>query len=191
MAKKAGLFRMGDGLNRFSIFPLGGLARTGWADCNGVLDCGSDCLTTKGFSLSVVLPADGVAVDLYNLHLDAGSCEGDFDAREVQVDQLLQELDAGASEKAVIIAGDTNLKSHRPEDMVLFERLLFEGDLLDTCRFLDCGVDIHDRFLFRNSDSLSLAPLSWGHPTEFVDGQGEDLSDHKPVAVRFHWESVR
>ncbi|MFC1889548.1 hypothetical protein ACFL4G_07305 [Thermodesulfobacteriota bacterium] len=185
------LFRMGDGLNRFSIFPLGELTRTGWAECSGLFNCSFDCLTTKGFSLSEVHPAEGVAVDLYNLHLDAGSCDGDFDAREVQVEQLLQELTARAGEKALIIAGDTNLKPHRPEDMVLFERLLAEGDLQDACRFLDCGIEIHDRFLFRSSDSLSLVPLSWEHPGEFVDDQGEDLSDHKPVALRFQWESVR
>ena len=32
--------------------------------------------------------------------------------------------------------------------------------------------------------TLELAALEWWVPPEFIDGEGEDLSDHKPVAVR-------
>ena len=60
----------------------------------------------------------------------------------------------------------------------------------EACLFLDCGQEIHDRVLFRGSDSVSLVPLSWDHPPHFVDAEGDDLSDHKPVAVRFRWEET-
>jgi hypothetical protein len=56
---------------------------------------------------------------------------------------------------------------------------------------LGCTHEIHDRVMCRGSDSIALAPLTWAHPAEFVDTEGEDLSDHKPVAVRFHWEWLR
>lgn len=188
MWEKPDLFHMGDGLNRFSGFPLGDLARRKWDNCSGFLDCGSDCLTTKGFSVSEIELADGVAVDIYNLHMDSGGCDGDIDARRAQTEQLVEEIKTRSSDKAVIVAGDTNLKISRPEDMVILEYLLSETGLLEACRTLECANEIHDRVMFTGSGVLSLTPLSWQQPPEFVDAEGSDLSDHNPVAVRFRWE---
>jgi len=181
-------FLMGDGLNRFSGFPLGALTRITWIECSGVWDCSNDCLTTKGFSVSEIQLADGISVDVYNLHMDAGSCQGDIVARRVQAEQLVEEINSRSSGKAVIVAGDTNLKFSRPDDMVSLDFLLVETGLQDACRFLECGNEIIDRIMFRSSDRVSLTPLSWELPPEFVDADGNDLSDHMPVAVRFGWE---
>jgi hypothetical protein len=188
MWERPGLLRMGDGLNRFSRFPLGALTRVTWSECNGALDCDSDCLTTKGFSVSGVELAAGLALDVYNLHMDAGGCEGDIHARGVQTEQLLEKIRTRSAGKAVIVAGDTNLKRSRPDDVESLEHLLSEANLRETCLFLNCEQETIDRVLFRGSDSVSLVPVSWGHPPQFVDTEGHDLSDHKPVAVRFHWE---
>ena len=190
MWEQPGLLRMGDGLNRFAFFPLGELTRVTWVECNGILDCDSDCLTTKGFSVSEIKLAEGLAVDVYNLHMDAGGCEGDIHARGVQTDQLLEEIRTRSVGKAVIVAGDTNLKRSRPDDVESLEHLLSEASLREACLFLNCAQETIDRVLFRGSDSVSLAPISWDHPPQFVDAQGHDLSDHKPVAVRFHWEEA-
>lgn len=190
MWEQPGLLRMGDGLNRFSVFPLGELTRVTWIECNGALDCDSDCLTTKGFSVSAIELADGLVVDVYNLHMDAGGCDGDIHARRVQTEQLLEKIRARSVGKAVIVAGDTNLKRSRPDDVESLEHLLSEANMREACLFLDCGQEIHDRVLFRGSDSVSLVPLSWDHPPHFVDAEGDDLSDHKPVAVRFRWEET-
>jgi len=179
---------MGDGLNRFSVFPLGALTRITWIECSGFLNCSSDCLTTKGFSVSEIELADGISVDVYNLHMDAGSCEGDIVARRVQTEQLVDEINIRSSGKAVIVAGDTNLKFSRADDMVSLDFLLLETGLQDACRFLECGNEIIDRIMFRSSDLVSLTPLSWELPPEFIDAEGNDLSDHIPVSVRFGWE---
>ena len=184
------LLRMGDGLNRFSLFPLGGLTRVTWIECNGVLDCDSDCLTTKGFSVSAIKLAEGLVVDVYNLHMDAGGCDGDIHARGVQTEQLLEKIRTRSVGKAVIVAGDTNLKRSRPDDVESLELLLSEGNMQEACLFLNCEQETIDRVLFRGSDSVSLVPVSWAHPPQFVDPEGHDLSDHKPVAVRFHWEET-
>jgi len=189
MWEEPDLFHMGDGLNRFSVFPIGEMTRITWVKCSGFLDCSNDCLTTKGFSVSEIDLKDGVAVEVYNLHMDAGSCEGDMGARTLQTGQLLEEIKTRSNNKPVIVAGDTNLKISRPDDMVNFNLLLSEGDLQDACRFLDCGDDTYDRIMFRGSNVVSLTPLSWQHPPEFVDAEGNNLSDHKPVSVLFHWES--
>jgi endonuclease/exonuclease/phosphatase family metal-dependent hydrolase len=190
MWEQPGLLRMGDGLNRFSTFPLGALTRVTWTECNGALDCDSDCLTTKGFSVSTIELTEGLAVDVYNLHMDAGGCEGDIHARGVQTEQLLEKIRTRSAGKAVIVAGDTNLKRSRPDDVESLERLLSEANMQEACLFLECGQETHDRVLFRGSDSVSLMPLSWDHPPRFVDTEGHDLSDHKPVEVRFHWEEA-
>jgi endonuclease/exonuclease/phosphatase family metal-dependent hydrolase len=181
-------FHMGDGLNRFSVFPLGALTRITWIRCSGFLDCSSDCLTTKGFSVSEIQLAAGISVDVYNLHMDAGSCDGDIVARRVQTEQLVEEINIRSSGKAVIVAGDTNLKFSRPDDRVSLDFLLLETGLQDACRFLECGNEIIDRIMFRSSDLVSLTPLSWELPQEFIDAEGNDLSDHMPVSVRFSWE---
>jgi len=179
---------MGDGLNRFSVFPLSALTRITWIECSGFLDCSSDCLTTKGFSVAEIQLADGILVDVYNLHMDAGSCDGDIVTRRVQTEQLVEEINIRSSGKAVIVAGDTNLKFSRPDDMVSLDFLLLETGLQDACRFLECGNEIIDRIMFRSSDLVSLTPLSWELPPEFIDAEGNDLSDHIPVSVRFGWE---
>jgi len=143
----------------------------------------------KGFYVSEIELADGIAVGVYNLHMDAGSCDADIVARRVQTEQLVEEINIRSSGEAVIVAGDTNLKISRPDDMVSFDFLLLETGLQDACRFLECGNEIIDRIMFRSSDRVSLTPLSWELPPEFIDAEGKDLSDHVPVSARFGWES--
>jgi len=65
-------FPLGDGLNRFSLFPMGRVHRLQWPGCSGELDCSSDCLASKGFSLARTELAGGLSVDVYNLHGEAG-----------------------------------------------------------------------------------------------------------------------
>ena len=189
MWEQPDLLHMGDGLNRFSLFPLRPLTRITWIECFGVLDCSNDCLTTKGFSVSEAELEDDIVVDVYNLHMDAGSCDGDIGARRIQTEQLVEDINTRSTGQAVIVAGDTNLKSSRPDDMLSLDYLLLETGLQDACRFLECENEIIDRILFRSSDLVFLTPLSWGLPPEFVDAEGHDLSDHIPVSVRFRWES--
>ncbi len=188
MWDKPDLFHMGDGLNRFSVFPTETTTRITWSKCSGFLDCSNDCLTTKGFSVSEIELQAGMAVDVYNLHMDAGGCDGDIDARRVQTEQLVEEIKTRSRGKAVIVAGDTNLQLDRPDDMVSLDFLLLETGLQDACRFLECGNEIIDRIMFRGSYSVSLTPLTWDLPRDFLDPEGHDLSDHIPVSVSFRWE---
>lgn len=61
---------IGSGLNTLSNFPWVDFSRESWDDCSN--DSGSDCLTPKGFTFMRVLVSEGVYVDFYNLHADAG-----------------------------------------------------------------------------------------------------------------------
>ena len=78
---------IGSGLNTLSdqSFDLDDFERVKWNNCS--LGSG-DCLTPKGFTFMRVRLAEGVYVDLYNLHADAGSESGDLAARAANLSQL-------------------------------------------------------------------------------------------------------
>ncbi len=183
----AAQFTDGDGLNRFSEFPFANFLRELWQHCSN--EDASDCLAKKGFSAAETEIAPGIIIDVYNLHLDAGGTAADITARERQIEQLIRRVKARSTSKAVIIAGDTNLRTNsRPEDDVMFETLLTELDLSDACRTLGCGSEQIDRVLFRSSAELTLIPLSWQLDPDFVDESGNPLSDHPAIAVVFQWD---
>ncbi|MBT8493688.1 MAG: hypothetical protein KJO07_11560 [Deltaproteobacteria bacterium] len=173
--------RLGDGLNRFSDFELGELERQAWEECNGIFGAASDCLTTKGFSVSTHV-IGGVEVDVYNLHMDAGRGDKDHEARAAQVEQMLAAMVARSDGKPLIVAGDTNMKDE--DDELILANLMTKAKLIDVCRALDCPEPERiDRILVRDSADYRIVPTSWAIADEFVDGGGEPLSDHEAVAA--------
>lgn len=92
-----------------------------------------------------------------------------------------------APDEALIVAEDTNLKDSKPEDMVTLEDFLIETGLTDSCRYQRCGDDRIDRIKFHSSPLVTLEPILWITPDEFIDGDGEDLSGHEPVSVVIQW----
>lgn len=188
MLQDPSLVAMTDGLSRFSRFPFSDFARFAWNECSGRFICASDCLAPKGFTRARTRLADGAEVDVYNLHMDAGSCQGDLRVRGAQVQQLLEELSAYSSGRAVVVAGDFNLSPDRPEDEEVLNRLLSQASLRGACREVECRDEGIDRVLYRSSAAVRLEPLRWQRPDDFVDGDGVDLSDHRPVAVQLGWQ---
>ena len=180
------IFDAGDGLTRFSRHPFSRFVREAWRACHGVLAFGSDCLARKGFSVATHELSPGILVDVYDLHMDAGGGFADRDARQAQIDQLLEALTRRSPERAVIVAGDTNLR--RLRDRHLFTRLLDRAGLEDSCRELRCAEPGRvDRVLYRSSPSLELSPRSWCTDPSFRDAGRRPLSDHRAVAVVFDW----
>ncbi len=187
-----------DGLVRFSNFSFApqDYSRQTWFSCNG-----NDCFTNKGFTLARTrLPATtGFSVDIYNLHMNAGSSEADLEARWDQMVQLADVIASTSAGRAVIVAGDFNLNpfSTNPlragRDGEILEELLERTGLADACTAVSadaCDATLVDRFLYRpqtpNGETiLELEPLAWvanGAGTPF-DG----LSDHKAIEVKFAW----
>jgi len=179
---------MGDGLNRYSIFPFEDHTRFPWSECWGTMDCASDCLAAKGFSVARTILPGNLSVDVYNHHNEAGGCEEDYRIRTQDVQELLDEIAVRSVGMAVIVAGDTNLHRDDAEDVPTLDALLTGAGLADACDTLACGDDRIDRVMYRSSESVTLTPLEWWIPPEFVTADATDLSDHKPVAVRFHWQ---
>jgi endonuclease/exonuclease/phosphatase (EEP) superfamily protein YafD len=173
----------GDGLSRFSRHSFASHERVRWRDCNGVTTAGSDCLTPKGFTFARHRLARGRTVDVYNVHLDAGSGAADRQARRGQLGQLAKAIDERSAGHAVIVAGDTNL---RRGDSDLLSELLGATGLADACSAAACRHRI-DKVLFRSGDRLRLSAVRWEIDRRFV-ADGRPLSDHQPVAVLFWWQ---
>jgi len=183
----AGGTDMGDGLNDFSrlCFQHQDLVREAWQQCFGVFTNASDCLTSKGFSVIEIHLARGVVVELYDLHMDAGGAPEDIAARASQAVQLVAKIAARSAGKALIVAGDTNMRASEPA----LDTLLRDAGLTDSCRELMCADERIDRVMYRSSAELTLTPSNWRIATEFVDGSNLALSDHLAVAVDFAWRT--
>jgi hypothetical protein len=181
---------LGDGLSRFSKFPMTKVEHVSWKQCNGYLRHESDCMTAKGFSFARHEIGPGVWLDLYDLHMEAGNDPADDRAHLADVEQLIAAIETNSAGRAVIVAGDLNFETSEPDQAGL-ARLLEGAHLIDTCRLLNGGRERNDRVLFRNSQALELKPVAYKVETErFADDQGVQLSDHEAVSAVFEWRSL-
>jgi hypothetical protein len=189
---------VGDGLGYLSRYYFTNLQRVPWEHCFGGADTSdggaADCLAMKGFGVATVWLGAGVPVDIYTVHGEAGSTTAD--RRMIAEDfALLADFMADHSEgRAVIVAGDTNLHlepghSMTPVHAPIWNEFLAAGGLTDVCAVVPCqSPGSIDKVAFRSGGGLTLEPLERRWEDEiFVDGSGDDLSDHPPVAVDWHW----
>lgn len=194
--------QIGDGLGVLSRFPFADEQRVPWVGCFGGFDTSdggaADCLAVKGFAVVRMTLADGVEVDVYTLHAEAGGTEGDQSLQEDDFAQLAAFVDEHSDGRAVILGGDTNLhtESDHPDasgeaDTVIWQRFLDDTGLIDSCVALDCAeTDAIDKIAFRSDGGVELEATDHEFPTEqFVDAAGDDLSDHPPLVVGFRWTS--
>jgi hypothetical protein len=178
---------LGDGLNRLSDFPFVDFQRYTWEKCNGIVDADNDCLTRKGFSVATHEIAPGLLLDVYNLHMDSGHDDGDIEARDEQVNQIIEEMLKRSQGRAIIVAGDTNMDERDVDQEKLAEWMDSVG-IVDTCMELGCGdIERVDRILYRSSDALTLKASNWRIDEDFFDEDGEALSDHEAIGVTFDW----
>ncbi len=178
-----------DGLNRFSNLPFAEVMRQRWQGCD---DSSADCLSLKGFSVARTELAPGVCVDVYNLHGEAGNTPNDRDLKDQNTRDLLAVVREFSVDRAIIMGGDFNMRLRRERDAANLNLLVSDGGLQDAC--IAQGVtddEVIDKFFFRSSQSLTITPTTCRFEIEtFVDPQGEPLSDHDPLAVRFAWTAT-
>ncbi|ETK95821.1 hypothetical protein F441_01331 [Phytophthora nicotianae CJ01A1] len=198
----------GDGLNTLSNFSFSNitdLTRTKWSVCS-TFD-GADCLTPKGFTFLEIQLADGVTVDLYNLHADAGVTAADEVARAANLAQLSEFITTNSADNAVIVMGDTNTRYTRADDTI---RKFVEGlGLTDGwVEYVRNGVyptkgadaivcdankmtnncEVVDKIMFRGNNYITLTLDKWNNENAaFLDGNGAMLSDHPPISSTFSW----
>ncbi len=192
----------GDGLNTLSDHPFEDFQRVKWKDCTG-----TNCLTPKGFSLARVRIAEGVFVDLYNVHTNADSTDDALAARRANVEQLSDFIQENSAGNAVIVMGDTNTRYTRTGDNI--RTLLSENGLTDAWVKLVKGgtppaqggdalvcdaaapandCEVVDKVLYRGSKLLTLTATRYANDWKaFLRSDGKHLSDHFPHTVDFSY----
>mgnify|MGYP001951087875 CR=1 FL=1 len=143
-----------------------------------------------------VMEADGVEVDVYNLHGEAGGSDVDQQLQADGYQQLAAYIEANSEGRAIVLAGDTNLHTDEPpedaqdaQDVEIWAEFLETTGLTDACEPTDCATpgDI-DKGAFRSGGGVEIAAVTHQYESEiFVDEAGEDLSDHPALEVVFSW----
>ncbi|WP_433360332.1 jacalin-like lectin [Actinoplanes sp. CA-142083] len=198
---------IGSGLNTLSdyAYDTDDFERVRWSSCQ--LDSG-DCLTPKGFTFMRERLAEGVYVDLYNIHTNAGTSSGDLTSRADNLSQLSSFIAAHSAGNAVIVMGDSNARYTRTGDTIAsfaqrngltdawvqLERggvappigtdalVCDENAVTDTC-------EVVDKILYRGSRLVTLAATAYHNEhAGFLTG-GLMLSDHDPISVKFSWST--
>ncbi len=192
----------GDGLNTLSAFPYSDLRRDDWDTCNG-----TDCLTPKGFTFSRIRLAEGVFVDLYNLHPNAGSADADLAARRANISELSAFIGAFSAGNAVVVAGDTNTRWTRAGDNI--RDLVAAHGLRDAwveeerggvppaagAPALVCddaavtdACEVVDKILYRGNRQIDLTLERYANENAaFRTADDRMLSDHYPIAADLRW----
>ncbi|EOD47151.1 Mannose-binding lectin [Neofusicoccum parvum] len=192
----------GSGLNTLSNFDWVDFTRVKWDTCSNA--SGSDCLTPKGFTFMRVKVDDGVWIDVYNLHTDAGTEDGDEAARTANVQQVADYIDTWSTGNAVLVFGDTNSRYTRTADNIaLFttqngltdawvqiehagtppstELLCANPSTTDACETVD-------KLFYRGSSLVSLTATDFQYAsTKFLQANGSILSDHNPILIDLAW----
>lgn len=193
---------VGSGLNTLSNFDWIDFSRTKWATCSDA--SGSDCLTPKGFTFMRTIISEGVYIDFYNLHADAGTEAGDEVARAANLEQVAAYINTWSIGNAVLVYGDTNSRYTRSLDNITvfanqdgltdpFVQLEQGGvaptvevvcdnpSLINTCETVD-------KVFYRGSRQLTLTATYFNYESsKFLQSDGNVLSDHNPITVNFTW----
>ncbi|MEH0509698.1 jacalin-like lectin [Streptomyces sp. B21-079] len=199
---------IGSGLNTLSKLPYDedDFERVRWNTCT----YGSgDCLTPKGFTFIRERLAEGVYVDFYNLHANAGTNDDDLAARAANLAQLTAFIATHSAGNAVVVMGDTNTRYTRSGDTIA--EFAAAGGLTDAWVKLVRGgtppakgsdalvcdqtgptvpntCEVVDKVLYRGSALVTLNATSYNNEhARFLTADGRMLSDHDPIGVGFSW----
>ncbi|KAJ5347974.1 hypothetical protein MYU51_007955 [Penicillium brevicompactum] len=201
---------IGSGLNTISNYDWIDFTRVKWNKCSDA--SGSDCLTPKGLTFMRWNPADGVYIDFYNIHADAGTEADDETARNANLQQVADYIDTWSIGNAVVVMGDTNSRYTRADDTGI-RVLKSQSKLADSWVELekdgvyptagadallcdnpssDLTCETVDKILYRGSNLVTLKADSFdynGDKFTNTDSEylGDVLSDHNPVLVNFTW----
>lgn len=199
---------IGSGLNSLSkiAYDEDDFERVGWNTCT----YGSgDCLTPKGFTFMRERLAEGVYVDFYNLHTNAGTNADDLAARADNLSQLTGFIATHSAGNAVVVMGDTNTRYTRSGDTIAefaaangltdaWVQLIRGGsapakgsDALvcdQTGTTVPNTCEVVDKILYRGSKLVTLNATSYNNEhSKFLTDDGLMLSDHDPLTASFTW----
>ena len=193
---------VGSGLNTLSNYPYTDFQRIKWNSCNG-----TDCLTPKGFTFMRIRIDEGVYIDFYNAHPNAGTEDADLSARRSNISQISQFITENSSGNAVVLMGDWNCRYTRAEDNIrtftdangltdAWIKLVRNNNvpaagtdaLLCDSPPTSNSCEVVDKIFYRSNNLVTITPSGYqlNDPT-FVNSSGEPLSDHWPLFVNINW----
>jgi endonuclease/exonuclease/phosphatase family metal-dependent hydrolase len=158
--------------------------------CDGWLGARFDCWASKGYLRVGIRTPEGVIVDVYGTHLDAGRGKRARKARRSQLRMLASAIEEQSADRAVIVGGDFNLAPDRPGDAELLAEFRQRLNLRDSGAGpeLPCWRRL-DYILYRSGSQAHLALEEAGEALEFSDRR-DPLSDHPAVYARFRVRAV-
>ncbi|OLN81964.1 hypothetical protein CCHL11_08630 [Colletotrichum chlorophyti] len=192
----------GSGLNTLSNFDWVEFERVKWNTCSNA--SGADCLTPKGFTFMRARIAQGIYVDVYNLHADAGTEADDLKARNSNLRQVSDYIKTVSAGNAVLIFGDTNSRYTRTADgITVFNQqngmtdvwLEIERNNVIPTQETICSnpsttdfCETVDKAFYRGNSILGLKATHFGYESsKFLQSDGNILSDHNPITANFTW----
>lgn len=198
----------GDGLNVFSKTPVYNEQRTSWEQSYGVVKNGADELTPKGILYTVLDIGDGIYIDLYVLHADAGKDEGSTKARNDNFRQLKELINANDNDRPIIVTGDFNTSSHLEQGKAFTNYMIGGAGFKDAWTELYNDGNYHDyskpealygetyrgvwdsieKFLYKDGGGVHIEVDEF----EYIDFRNEtsSLSDHKAASAVFTFEKT-
>ena len=204
-----------DGLNFFWKKSLGASNEywTAWNEHYGYTDNEADGLIAKGYRYYLATLADGVQVDVYILHMEAGSETGDIAARATQLAQLANAILATNNNRPIIIMGDTNCRYTRDALKARFidvinadPRFTIKDAWVEHGRqgIYPTGTssvvasekgyrkgEVVDKVFYINNtqSNIRLVAECYRQDLSFVNDAGEPLADHWPCVVDFSYHT--
>ena len=191
--------------------PVTGDVRTAWKVINGNGLKDGDGKVTKGYRFYEATIDDDIVVDIYTLHMDAGSLPEDIAARESQIQQLYDAIVQADASHPKIIMGDTNCRSTREQLKKLLidslnnsEKYSCADAWVEFCKgdYPEYGTtplmvdslgliqgEVVDKIIYVNPRfGNHLILKNFLQADDFIDENGEMLSDHRPMEATFEIE---
>lgn len=173
-------------LTHRSFGKLSEIQRQSFSECEGWVRHATDCWATKGFTRARVVLPNRRELDLYNVHLDAGTSVEDRKVRAAQMSQLRDSVITKTGRRAMILAGDLNLDRLNAADRKAIREFVTDLHLNESRASGRTGgwPRLLDYILFRGSEGIRLQPVEAGEALEFVR-DGVPLSDHPAIYAKF------
>ncbi|MDE5608666.1 MAG: hypothetical protein K2I64_07015 [Muribaculaceae bacterium] len=181
-----------------------------WNDHYGFTENEADGLIRKGFRFYQVTLAEGLVVDVYITHMEAGSDPEDNAARAKQLTQFAEYIKAHKGTNPIIILGDTNCRYTRDPLEEGFINLIQQDTDLEV---KDPWVEIRRKGVYPTPNSPSIMVSQYGeqdgevvdkiwyinnkksdctltcidylHDDSFTYADGSQIADHYPVVGTF------
>ena len=147
--------------------------------CSGWLRGANDCFAYKGFQIIKITTPNQKKFFIVNTHMDAGRRDSDRSSRKIQLDHIVSAIERREIDEALIVAGDLNLNSKDPKDVLLLEEFKKKLKLNDSFEGYEISKkwSILDYILYRQGSEVEFKLVSVGEDESFVTEEGP-LSDH-------------